>query len=125
MLDRAKMIAIEQATNFGDGCWLRNEIESMNPQQIRQIANELRKDSPSDKMPPLSISSKNQRDPKENDLVIFGDRKSQGDKTDKTMGTHIFTAHFNQKTGQLETASCRSVKAYSNSSWDFKDYRKK
>lgn len=125
MIDNAKKIAVEQAADFGEGCWMRDALQSMSLNEVKELANNLKTQSTDSKLPTLSISQKNIQNPKDNDVVIFGERRSQGTKTDNTMGTHIFTAHFNQKTGKMETGSCRKIQGYTNNSWDFKDYRTK
>ena len=104
---------------------MRDTIQSMSLNEVKELANHLKTQNTDGKLPTLSITHKNIQNPKDNDVVIFGDRHSQGQKTDNTMGTHIFTAHFNQKTGKMETGSCRKIQAYTNKSWDFKDYRTK
>ncbi len=125
MIDNAKKIAVEQAADFGEGCWMRDAIQSMSLNEVKELAEHLKNQSTDSKLPTLSIAHKNVQNPKENDVVIFGDRRTQGSKPDNTMGTHIFTAHFNQKTGKIETGSCRKIQGYTNNDWNFKDYRNK
>lgn len=106
---------------------MRDAVQSMSLNEVKELAAHMNKSNPNPKevLPTLSISMKNLQNPKDNDVVIFGERSPQGAKQDATMGKHIFTAHFNQKTGKMETGSCRKVQGYTNSSWDFKDYRSK
>ena len=123
MLDNAKLIVIDQASKFGDGCWMRDEIASMPPAQVREFAKHMKSEAAKEgSIPTLTIRESN--DPKKaNEMFVIGKRSSQGDKTDKIMDTRIFDATFNLRTGKMDSASCRSIKGYSNTDWKFKDYK--
>ena len=77
MIDNAKKIAVEQAADFGEGCWMRDAIQSMSLNEVKELAEHLKNQSTDSKLPTLSIAHKNVQNPKENDDTLVQFQKFQ------------------------------------------------